>query len=233
MTGEERDDDSLATCQASSGGVGDPCRNAPDTFTEEQRGQLEGARLASFELKKTFEHWIAIARALKILREKANIARGRKLQSYTFQRLQDEQGLGIIDDSTVSRLKTILEHEVDVMRWREGLSPERRFAWASPSSVCSQCPALKKKASEPPADKPRKDKPSLRSQLDRSKAENERLHALVEELEAARPSSPPDQIDVANFWNQGAQEIADTIRDEVDAADYRATIKVRQQRQSG
>jgi hypothetical protein len=111
--------------------------------TQEQEIVDRGA--ASIEsLKRTFDSWMEIYHGLKIIKEKAEEIKGRK----AFQQLAEQCGYGglfrsasgQINRSVVSHLMQIGEREPEVRQWRETLTTDQRWAWASPSSIKSHCP---------------------------------------------------------------------------------------------
>jgi hypothetical protein len=65
-------------------------------------------------LKKSFEYWQKIGRALKLLRKKADLIGGRR----TFDNLRDEAGLGEkqITISVVSKLLRVMDDLDAVVR---------------------------------------------------------------------------------------------------------------------
>jgi hypothetical protein len=210
-----------------SGDDADPHRNAPDPFTDEQRYQLDKARDAWSTVKRTLEHLVEIGKGLLILRLEADAVPGKRdVKDAAFKRLKEQQGLGDIDDSSASRMRKIAQHESEVRKWHESLTDEQRIKWASPNSICQQCPALKKKPSESPADGSRASKRSARptksAQLDQAKTEIEYLKEHVQELEAARESPP--EIDA--LWRRPPEEIAAEARASMDPDKFKKFIAI-------
>jgi hypothetical protein len=114
---------------------------------EEQEIVDRGA--ASIEsLKRTFDAWMEIYHGLKIIKAKAEEIKGRK----AFQQLAEQCGYGglfrsasgQINRCVVSHLMQIGERESEVRQWRETLTPDQRWAWASPSSIKTHCPIFAK-----------------------------------------------------------------------------------------
>jgi hypothetical protein len=114
---------------------------------EEQEIVDRGA--ASIEsLKRTFDAWMEIYHGLKIIKAKAEEIKGRK----AFQQLADQCGYGglfrsasgQINRSVISHLMQIGERESEVRQWRETLTADQRWAWASPSSIKTRCPIFAK-----------------------------------------------------------------------------------------
>jgi hypothetical protein len=124
--------------------------NDPVTYGIDENVLLEAARDAWGSLKNTFEHWISIGHALKILRDKADRLGGR----WSFQKLREQQGLGELDKGTITRLLRIMENLPKVVAWRETLTGKQQVEWSSPSAVFKHCPLFK-----PP--KPESERPPL------------------------------------------------------------------------
>ena len=126
-----------------------PSHNYPDlpSLSHEEITYVDAAREALATMKRTFEFWMVIARGLKALKDKAERIGGR----FTFDRLREREGLGgkrrdgtdVLNKTRVSRLLAILEHEVEVVKWRaEELNDKKRFDWASPEAVWRHCPVF-------------------------------------------------------------------------------------------
>jgi hypothetical protein len=110
---------------------------------EEQEIVNRGA--ASIEsLKRTFDSWMEIYHGPKIIKAKGEEIKGRK----AFQQLAEQCGYGglfrsasgQINRSVVSHLMQVGERESEVRQWSETLTADQRWAWASPSSIKTQCP---------------------------------------------------------------------------------------------
>jgi hypothetical protein len=115
--------------------------NAPESeaLTLEDVEIFENARQSVVILKKTFETWTVIGKAVMQARNLADRRGGRK----TFMRIVEQQGLGkVVDKATASRLLRIMEHLPQIAAWRATLTERQQIDWASPSSVCQRCPAL-------------------------------------------------------------------------------------------
>lgn len=157
--------------------------NAPEALflSPEDRANGELARQALGSLKKTFEHWMVIAKFLVRLRERADeIGGGRK----TFQRLCAQEGFGdeaiavIGGKAIVSKLEAIGRAHIEVEKWHEVLPANLRFKWASPSSIMRHCPYFQ---SEAPDGDGEKDEVA-----DAVGAKKSRAEELEEELTAAQ-----------------------------------------------
>jgi hypothetical protein len=112
------------------------------SLTSEENVWVENARAALSRLKQTFENWMVIARALKVLEDKAQ----RSMGSRTFGRLCEREGFGsdVLNRGRVWKLARILERLPAVEAWRAQLTDRQRFAWASPESVLRYCPLFVK-----------------------------------------------------------------------------------------
>jgi hypothetical protein len=121
------------------------------SLSPEETVCVERARAALATMRQTFEHWMAIARALKALEDKAH-----RMGSRTFARLCEREGLGsdVLNRGRVWRLHQILERLPVVEAWRAQLTDRQRFKWASPESVLRYCPLFMKPRPAPAA-KPR------------------------------------------------------------------------------
>lgn len=115
-------------------------------LSQDVQANCEAGRGAIAVLKKTFEQWIIIGRAVKDLRAVADRDGRRK----TFQRLLDREGFGndangkpiLGGAAVISRLLQIMDHLPEVVAWHEALPSHRKIEWASPTSVLRHCPAF-------------------------------------------------------------------------------------------
>jgi hypothetical protein len=108
-------------------------------LTPEQRALCDRGHEALAAMKKTFDHWVTIGRALVALHDKAVQQGGRK----TFQNLREQAGFGEIDGAVVTRLVTkVMPNLGKVQKWRASLAENQRLAWASPDAICRHCLAL-------------------------------------------------------------------------------------------
>src|SRR6516225_409258 len=112
--------------------------NTPDipSLDQLELATVENAREALGSLKKTFDFWVAIARGLKVLKDKAErLNLGRK----TFDILREREGLGKdqINKTRVSRLLAILDDLPAIEEWRSSnkLTDKQRFEWSSPEAI--------------------------------------------------------------------------------------------------
>jgi hypothetical protein len=116
-------------------------RNDPESrgLTEEEKTLFEAARQAIGLLKKTFETWMVIGKAVQAARARANRLGGGK----TFRRILEQQGLArIVPPATATRLLQIIGHLPEVSAWHASLNDQQQVAWASPSAVFKHCPVF-------------------------------------------------------------------------------------------
>jgi hypothetical protein len=116
--------------------------NAPESeaLTMQDNEIFENARQAVMTLKKTFETWMVIAKAVAWARNMADRRGGRQ----TFKRIIEQQGLGrVVDKTTASRLLRIMDNYPAVVAWRETLTEKQQLDWAAPTSVVQRCPIFR------------------------------------------------------------------------------------------
>jgi hypothetical protein len=172
------------------------------------RAQADLALQALGALRKTFDHWMVIARFVARMRELANEKGGR----WTFQRLLEQNGLGedrikhIGGKAIISRLEEIAASEIAVREWHANdLDDEQRFKWASSTSIKRHCPVFRKGddgVTGTPSTKKRK-------QLDTAKAvkiELERANTRIHELEEEKRDGS-----LFDLRQDDANDIAKTI----------------------
>jgi hypothetical protein len=150
-----------------------------------------------------------IYHGLKIIKAKAEEIKGRK----AFQQLAEQCGYGglfrsssgQINRSVVSHLMQIGERESEVRQWRDNLTADQRWAWASPSSIKTRCPIFAKAKADK---KPRPDKqPQFEIALDivqehlESTGDDDNRRALIERI--ARPF--PD--DFREVWAASMRQL--------------------------
>jgi hypothetical protein len=103
--------------------------------------------------RKSYDRWMAIARGVApicALADRAGMSRDARKN-----RLK-EVGFIELDGATVSRLLWLAKLETQIRIWRDGLTPRQRDRWASPSSICNRCPAVKKAIAEANKGKPQR-----------------------------------------------------------------------------
>jgi hypothetical protein len=97
-------------------------------------------RMAMRSLARTFELWLAVGKAVKTLRARADKIGGRK----TFQRLLDQNGFQSLPAATITRLLRIVDRLAEVDPWHEGLDEKQQREWycatiRSPQDRRSSC----------------------------------------------------------------------------------------------
>jgi hypothetical protein len=131
-------------------------RNDPESrnLTPEEVTLFEAARQAIGLLKKTFETWTIIGKAVRAARARADRIGGGK----TFRRILEQQGLAkVVPPATATRLLQIMERLPEVQAWHASLTEQQQVAWASPSAVVKHCTVFAKakaKAPFPQASRP-------------------------------------------------------------------------------
>ena len=147
--------------------------NAPESesMSLDDTTVFEAARNAVMLLKKTFETWVVIGKAVVRARDIADRRGGGK----TFMRLIEQQGLDrIINKTTASTLLRIMERLSEVTAWHETLTEKQQIDWAAPTTILKRCPVF----AQPKPDNA--DKPPTKGEQDRMALaaaieENERL----------------------------------------------------------
>jgi hypothetical protein len=153
----------------------------------EQAMLFENARAAVSVLKRSFEAWLTIGRAVVEARAIANDRGGRN----TFMLLIEQQGLSdIVNKSTATRLERIMDPEnlPRVVEWHASLTLTEQIAWCAPTTVFKHCPHLRglKPAPKKPTSNSSMMLERIKGELRVANAEVERLTAHTAELEAAR-----------------------------------------------
>jgi hypothetical protein len=183
--------------------------NAPESssLTPDERTYIEAGLSALALLRKTFESWVTVGRAIQTLREKADRMGTRK----AFARLLEQQGFGEFnkDRATCTRLLRVIENLGEVSAWHAGLEPKQQKAWAHPSTVFLHCPAFKKPKAQ--GTKPRTAKPDL----DALMAEHEELKAAYNKLRDER--IPAGNAKAAKFAHRGAHDLNNFLGDDLSA----------------
>jgi hypothetical protein len=129
--------------------------NAPESggLSSSELATVEAGRTAMQSLRKTFDLWVAVGRAVHTLRLKADRLQGRQ----TFKRLMAQQGFKMdgpqserqLDKATVTRLIQIIENLAAVTAWHEGLTDKQKIDWAGPSAIFKHCPVFAKPKNTP------------------------------------------------------------------------------------
>jgi hypothetical protein len=158
--------------------------NAPESssLTPDERAYIEAGLSALALLRKTFESWVTVGRAIQTLREKADRMGTRK----AFARLLEQQGFGEFnkDRATCTRLLRVIENLGEVSAWHAGLEPKQQKAWAHPSTVFLHCPIFKKPKAE--GAKPNARAAKSNNHLSAVMAERDEYKAAYEKLRDER-----------------------------------------------
>ncbi len=131
--------------------------NQPESGVLDQAEEaiVEAGRMAMRSLARTFELWLAVGKAVKTLRARADKIGGRK----TFQRLLDQNGFQSLPAATITRLLRIVDRLGEVGPWHESLDEKQQREWSSPSAIFKHCPIFK---TEKPNQKAATQKPSTK-----------------------------------------------------------------------
>jgi hypothetical protein len=183
-------------------------------MTSEAIAVFDDARQAVANLRKTFDEWIKIGRAVVLARDMANRRGGTK----TFMRIIAQQNLGtVVNKSTASRLEKVMARIDEVVAWRATLTDRERIDYASPTSILRRCPIFRNPT--PPRDDNQMTPAERdRQQLAAAIEENHRLQAELahrEDGDRFRPTDTANDIAtviVGMFSKTKARDIADQIR---------------------
>jgi hypothetical protein len=121
--------------------------NAPESeaLTLEAVQVFEDARQAVTRLRKTFDEWVKIGKAVVLAREIADRRGGGR----TFMRIIEQQGLGsVVPKQTATHLLRVMERINEVLVWHGTLTEKQQIDWASPKTVLRRCPTFR---NPPPA----------------------------------------------------------------------------------
>lgn len=172
---------------------------------------FENAREAVTTLKKTFDTWIVIGRAVVRAREIADRRGGGK----TFKTVLEQQDLGFIHKSTLSCLERIMESLPEVVKWHETLQPREQIDWAAPRTIIKRCPVFASVPQEKDADA---EKPPTKAEQTNMALANalERVAQLEtrEDGDRFKPTDTPKDIAtvlVSMFTARKAKQIAECI----------------------
>jgi hypothetical protein len=159
---------------------------------------FEAARSAIGLLKKTFETWVTIGRAVVRAREIADRRGGGK----TFMRLIEQQSLApLVDKATASRLERIMKQLPAVIAWHETLTTKQKIEWAAPTTIMKRCPVFNKP--KPALDEP---KPPTKGEQDRMA-----LAAALEEIEQLKKRADGDTFKPSEPINDIARALYGTF----------------------
>jgi hypothetical protein len=228
----------------------DPGAESRD-LSQEEAVIFDNARNAADAIKKTFENWIVIGRAVVAARARADRLGGGK----TFRRILKQQGLdAVVPPATASRLLLICGPRLsEVQAWHNRLKPHQQFAWAGPRSVINNArdasgqlifPKKKKDGgqSQPPAPTKKKKRnvevaiDALVDILQDEDADNRR--AILERVlspfglrlagETARKRKPTRIADPAAQIVKGLDTVWDKMAAKIESAEQSAEARKRE-----
>ncbi len=101
--------------------------------------------------RKSFDEWMLVAKGVALL---CAIADRPGMSRKARKNLLNDNGYGTLNESTVSRLRLMAEHETAIRVWRGSLTENKRESWNSPTSICNRCPAVRKAIGEANKHKP-------------------------------------------------------------------------------
>jgi len=185
--------------------------NAPESeaITLDDVTVFEAARSAIGLLKKTFESWVMIGKAVVRARKIADERGGGK----TFMRLIDQQGLGRVvnNKTTASNLLRIMERLPEVTKWHEKLTEKQQIQWAAPTTILGRCPVFKKAKPVEEGEPVLSEKQQLKQSVSRLEAE---VHQLKRQKEDERftPTDTAENVAVAIVGMFSAAKVKDIIQ---------------------
>jgi hypothetical protein len=113
-------------------------------FNESELQIFAEARAAGDGLRRGFEVWVVIGRAVQIARDHADRPGGSHMaMGKRFRTILDDQKLGWIGRNDRSQILRMMAKLPAIRKWREELSEYQRIRWASPQSVINRCPACR------------------------------------------------------------------------------------------
>ena len=191
--------------------------NAPESeaMTLEETEVFEAARQAAAYLRRSYEKWVDIGKAVMLARDMANRWGGG---TRMIRRIIEQQELGsVVAGPDISRLLRIMPRIEEVNAWRATLTDRQKIDWASPTTILRRCPAFRDPT--PPRDNNQMTPAERdRQELARVVEENHRLQAELahrDDGDRFRPTDTADDIAtvlVGMFTKTKARDIADRIR---------------------
>jgi len=149
---------------------------------------FEAARHAVVHLKRNFDAFVAICKAVARAQEIADARGGGK----TFMRLIEQQGLSnvITKKTTASEYERIAPHLTEVLKWHELLPENKKLAWCSPKSVIRHCPVFNKPKPETDNPKPLSPMAKLKQSVAHLEEQNRQLREQVKRAPMWRDDAP-------------------------------------------
>jgi DNA repair exonuclease SbcCD ATPase subunit len=177
--------------------------------TPEENQVFEAARAAGYALGRTFDHWMALARAVALAHTKAQ----RMNIHNAFQRILEQEHLAPFLGTgwksqrvQANKLEKILEKLDEVEKWRAGLSPSQRAAWAAPNTVWQRCPVFHPPPPPKPTEEMRPHQPPLGPSLRDDASTNA---ALMKERDKALERVRELETRLASDGDAAAKAIAE------------------------
>jgi hypothetical protein len=172
--------------------------NAPESeaMTLEEVEVFEAARQAAAYLRRSYEKWVDIGKAVMLARDMANRWGGG---TRMIRRIIEQQNLGsIVDGPEVSRLLRIMPRIEEVNAWRATPTDRQKVDWASPQTIIKRCPIFRNPT--PPRDD---------NQMTPAERDRQELARVVEENhELRRQLEVRDGGDTFNPRTSTPKEIA-------------------------
>src|SRR6516164_2814957 len=165
-------------------------------MTLEEVEVFEAARQAAAYLRRSYEKWVDIGKAVMLARDMANRWGGG---TRMIRRIIEQQNLGsIVDGPEVSRLLRIMPRIEEVNAWRATLTDRQKVDWASPQTIIKRCPIFRNPT--PPRDD---------NQMTPAERDRQELARVVEENhELRRQLEVRDGGDTFNPRTSTPKEIA-------------------------
>src|SRR6516164_9297724 len=184
-------------------------------MTLEEVEVFEAARQAAASLRRSYDKWVDIGKAVMLARDMANRWGGG---TRMIRRIIEQQNLGsIVNGPEVSRLLRVMPRIEEVNAWRATLTDRQKIDWASPTTILRRCPIFRNPT--PPRDDNQMTPAERdRQELVRLNEENHRLQAELahrEDGDRFRPTDTANDIAtviVGMFSKTKARDIADRIR---------------------
>jgi hypothetical protein len=118
-----------------------------EAYTAEEKEIFSRARTSATGLRKTFECWVDIGKAVEVARRHADAeGLGTKKRNARYREILDEQKLAWIGAANrrteVVRLMQVMRQLPAVEKWRATLDPYLAARWSSPQSTWNRCPVF-------------------------------------------------------------------------------------------
>jgi hypothetical protein len=102
------------------------------------------ARAAGDGLRRGFDEWVTIGRALQVARQHADAPGGSHVaRGKLFRDVLDAQGLDWVSRNDRSQILRMMSKLPVIEKWRGTLTDHQRVRWSSPQSIMNRCPALR------------------------------------------------------------------------------------------